>query len=94
MFVDIFDLGVVVPPANEAFDGVECVSWVGDGLAAGGHADEAGAVVGEGYDGGGCACSLGVFNYAGSPSFLFMYSCIHVFMYSLVVGRWPLVVGC
>lgn len=55
------DLGVVEGSSDETFDGVEGVFGVGDGLAFGGHADEAG-VVGDGHDGGGGARSLRVFD--------------------------------
>jgi len=39
VFGYILNFDIRVSAANEAFDGVECVSWVGDCLAAGGHAD-------------------------------------------------------
>ena len=73
--LDALDLLVGEGPADEALDGVEGVVGVGDGLTAGGHADEAGAVVGEGDDGGSCPGTLGVFDDAGVASLLFICDC-------------------
>ncbi len=58
------DGGIFVAAADQAFDRVNRVGGVGDGLALGGLADEAFTVIGESNHAGGCADTFAVLDHA------------------------------